>query len=958
MSSTLLPDAAWDDLFQAADFAARRFQEWVERGVLRADQVRAILDGYDDRRRRWSGRRENGEPPPRRTGLPPGTAIELPALRSLRYWTFLGNDVRKLRDDGHLRHNQAEELLDEVHERRSALERRLPTSEIPEVLPADELDEVLPPEPRRRIPPPPLPTPRPPRKPLLEILLDPRNIQWLLAFGGGLMFVGVVILLWINEVFTPTVLAGVLAVSNLAVLLGGWSLLRLTRYQLAGMALTLLACLVMPLNLWYLQAHDLLTLEGHLWVAGLICCALYAVSAWVLRDEAFVYVLVGGVAAAGLLAIASLKPVPMHFWEVVAPSTMLVALGLLCIHAERAFPEAEGPFGRKRFGLAFFFSGHAALAAGLLLMLGAFVTGKWAYPLFEALYRERGVGPSSIVGTYHWLALVLVLAAAYAYAYSDLVVRHVGGYVHIAALTLLWALVLAFEEFKIELSVDVAIALLAGLTLVINLLQGLAAKDSPYTRTMPILAVLLPLLAVWLGLVRFANDFTAPIGWGYIGAMALTIVACRLGAHLHKESSPWLAAVYFFATGAATLVGAVALLNVLGLRDWPRVAPVVMLIPIAYAVAAAVYQGGPSARPLLAVAHCATVAMIAFSLGFVMTGLVDRVRDPINLWAALFALECAVFYALAGMLHRQTAGIHLAAVMACGVVWQLFNYYGVDREFYVLTFAIVGLGMLAAYRFALLEGALGGPLTDAAYAAANTLLSLSFIASGALTVGRLASGVALGQTLVVMSLSLTAVSLLAVFLTRQRTWQRWYVVTTIGQGLLAFLVVMNASDLTAGQKVQVFCVVAGLVLLIASHVGWYREQERDDDLVSTGLFLGSLLFGWPMAIAALYDRAGNHLIVLNEVGFLVTALLLLTTGVLFQIRATAVNGAILTAVYFVTLLLFIPWGRLGTVALVITIGGGVLFGLGLVLSVFREHLLTLPQRIKERQGVFRVLTWR
>jgi hypothetical protein len=80
--------------------------------------------------------------------------------------------------------------------------------------------------------------------------------------------------------------------------------------------------------------------------------------------------------------------------------------------------------------------------------------------------------------------------------------------------------------------------------------------------------------------------------------------------------------------------------------------------------------------------------------------------------------------------------------------------------------------------------------------------------------------------------------------------------------------------------------------------------------------------------------------------------------VLFRIRATAVNGAILTAVYFVTLLLFIPWGRLGTVALVITIGGGVLFGLGLVLSVFREHLLTLPQRIKERQGVFRVLTWR
>ena len=40
------------------------------------------------------------------------------------------------------------------------------------------------------------------------------------------------------------------------------------------------------------------------------------------------------------------------------------------------------------------------------------------------------------------------------------------------------------------------------------------------------------------------------------------------------------------------------------------------------------------------------------------------------------------------------------------------------------------------------------------------------------------------------------------------------------------------------------------------------------------------------------------------------------------------------------------------------IGGSVIFGLGVALSVYRDRLLTLPERIKERQGVFRVLTWR
>jgi hypothetical protein len=36
----------------------------------------------------------------------------------------------------------------------------------------------------------------------------------------------------------------------------------------------------------------------------------------------------------------------------------------------------------------------------------------------------------------------------------------------------------------------------------------------------------------------------------------------------------------------------------------------------------------------------------------------------------------------------------------------------------------------------------------------------------------------------------------------------------------------------------------------------------------------------------------------------------------------------------------------------------MIFGSGLVLAIFRDRLLTLPNRIKQREGIFRVLAWR
>jgi hypothetical protein len=67
----------------------------------------------------------------------------------------------------------------------------------------------------------------------------------------------------------------------------------------------------------------------------------------------------------------------------------------------------------------------------------------------------------------------------------------------------------------------------------------------------------------------------------------------------------------------------------------------------------------------------------------------------------------------------------------------------------------------------------------------------------------------------------------------------------------------------------------------------------------------------------------------------------------------------MVVLYLVTLLMFITMiPEIKTAAVLLTIGGCVIFGTGLLLSIYRDRLLMLPDKIKRREGVFRVLSWR
>ncbi len=809
----------------------------------------------------------------------------------------------------------------------------------------------------------------------MEMILDPRSIQCLLGLGGALMVVGLVILLWINNYFTPPVMATVLALSNVLLLGVGLATIRFSRYQLAGKALSLLSCLVMPLNLWYLHSNNLITIDGHLWICAVLISAIYGLAAVMLKDELFVYVFSAGVAMTGLLILADWPPSPQKFREIASPATLLAVLGLIGIHLERAFTAGEGPFSRKRFGMAFFWSGHVQLAAGLIMVLGAQVAGDWMYPFwFRSLYESLQATPSPVCGELRWLALCLVIGGTYAYTWSDLVVRKKGIFLHVAAFTLLWAEVLIVQLLNLQLGIDAIIAILAVTSLLSHLAQFLMDKENQYTRSLPAFGLLLGLLPVLMGFVVYLDHFgmqavwhDEPPRWAFVGAMLLTAVACRIGAHLYRSVSQTLMTWYFFATGAATMIAAVAALAAMGLNSWQSHAPIMMLIPIAYVIASRLYGEQSPAAALLWVAHSAAVVMLASSFASAFQSFTTSVdAQPLHLPLALFFAEAAVFYGLATFLKRQSWCVYLSSLMTCAAFWQLLSHFDFGTQGYILAFGAAGMLMLIAYRLSLLEQTAAASLAEALFQSANAVLSLAFVSSvfyGLSTFYRTGLGTGSNEQQIQWGFAgfcfaMLAISGVATLITRHPDGRRWYTVTTIAQAVVTLLAIHRLIDLSPWQQVELFAVLTGLILLTVGHLGWYREQDRQSDVVSMSLLFGAVLASVPLAIATWIDRGHNVFYPINEFGFLFVSVALLATGVLLQLKSTTMVGCAMTVLYFLTLVMFVPFGQMNSVALAITIGGGVVFGAGLILAFFRDRLLALPDRIQRREGIFRVFSWR
>jgi hypothetical protein len=824
----------------------------------------------------------------------------------------------------------------------------------------------------------------PPSKPVLrrmfEALLDPSSIQWLLVLGGSLAVLGLIVWLVSLGVFrNPIMLAALMAAGSLAIVGGGWWITLKTKFHTAGRALTFLGCVVAPLNLWYYHAQDLLTIDGHLWIAAAVCCLLYAATVFVLRDALFVYAMEAGVTLTAALLLADVKRLDDPTWL----SLIGMALGLISLHAERAFPpENEAPFNRARFGMPLFRSGHIQIAGSLALLLCVQVFAWFFLPLADLLSIDELRRPTNLLATSRLLAAGLWIAGTYAYLYSDLVVRRTGRDIFSAAFCLIMAelTLLAHAELRTEW----LIAALALTALAANGLQLILSRrhEAVLDRSLPRVGMVLNALPLLLGFalhVRATSEIAAALHWSYatgwqlVLAMAIVAACNRLAAWMYRETAPRWATAYLVLTAAALMIGAVALLRTLGIVAWTQQAPLMMLIPLLDLVASHLWRGKQPEWALYWVAQGATAVILEHVLVAALksvAGLTPVRGDTLNLILGVVFLEAAAFYALAGLLRRRSANAYFAAAAACGAVWQFLAYYSVPGEWYALIYSGIGLALLAVSRSLVVVrrpawredgqsfGLLGGRGWPTFQCATGILLVafLSAFLQGASRV--LAGGV---EWMELASLAITTVAAgAAALLSPEGGWRRIHTVAGVALAGMTFLTLNEFIDLSAWEKLELFCVVVGLMLLAVGHVDRFRSEAAvpNSDLTLVALWLGAALATLPLLVDVLYHRVNDGPLVRSELLIVTVSGLLLAAGLGWKTKATTFFGGGTLAIYLVVLLASIFYRPQVAVGAYLAIGGAVMFVVALLLSIYREKLLALPDRIAARQGVFQVIDWR
>ena len=299
-----------------------------------------------------------------------------------------------------------------------------------------------------------------PSKPLFERLLSPQSLGWMMSIGGGLLVLGFAIWLWSIGVFeNPLILAVSVGALNLSLLgLGIW-LLQNTRHKIAGKGITLLSSLALPLNLWLYDSQSLITIgEGKLWMPAFLISIIYAAIARITKDSNFVYTLVGGFVMTGVLFMAGASN---FLWEVLPIATFMIAVGSVCVHADRWFLENDGLFSRQNFGLAFFRAGQIVLILGL----GTLFSGQWMLHL---------VGES---GSQLW-TLGLLASTIYTYVFSNSGKRQHSFYMIMAGLCSGWAIFVGFQWLQIEITIRMGLLLFNAIFIIHNLFRNFLPSKS------------------------------------------------------------------------------------------------------------------------------------------------------------------------------------------------------------------------------------------------------------------------------------------------------------------------------------------------------------------------------------------------------------------------------------------------------------------------------------------------
>ena len=139
------------------------------------------------------------------------------------------------------------------------------------------------------------------------------------------------------------------------------------------------------------------------------------------------------------------------------------------------------------------------------------------------------------------------------------------------------------------------------------------------------------------------------------------------------------------------MVAAAGLLREIDLVAWAQQAPWLMLIPIGYMIASRLSRGHTAERPLYWVAHAGAAVILWGGFAATLNGVqsfapMEGQRQTLLL--GLVFAEAALLYVLAAAFQRRSINVHLAAAAACGALWQLMGYYGIDSQYYAMVYAV------------------------------------------------------------------------------------------------------------------------------------------------------------------------------------------------------------------------------------------------------------------------------
>lgn len=846
----------------------------------------------------------------------------------------------------------------------------------------------------------------------LDRVLSPESLQRLMACGGGLLVLGFVTWLWSIGLFeNPWMLAIGTGVATFGVLAVGIAMVRLTRFQLAGRSITLLGALALPLNLWLYDSQQLIAIAqgGHLWIPAAVCCVVYALIARTLRDTAFVYAFVGGIVLTGMLFLADQQV--QRFWSLLPMVTFLAATGGLCMFSERLFPARPGDFSRQTFGLAFWKAGLLVLAAGLILLLGGQIS---------QMIQGSIQGLCKLLG-YHdgWFGIDLAplqKLAAIGILLGSVVGLSLQAWIHQSRVMVLaavgigvWCFLSVLDYGAVYPTINHVAIGLAGLSIAMNMLtlwwhhrkngddpNSHPGKDANFVRLaeqgFPFAIVcLLAGFAVLIFCGQFlggSRSDSMPAflqsNWSMVTQFLITALALQFAAITHGTT---LATRGQFAgfdhpltRFAMTLAGPILGMGLftiglnLGWSDlWTHLL-LGMIVPLSYAMIGFVLSDSGLRRGFQVVGTSALTLSLLCWMSF---SAAQIIATPIThlMWAVIFAASAVIYFALNWRSQQglSTAFGYTAITIAS---WQALLAAGLEVSF-ALVLAPTALGMCLSLWSRWMAGHTLAIDTDRSHLENKAVLSryefqnigglllllLGSVCGMMLSLNRLlAVDVNLGLLVVlgVQFLSTVAVS----FSQNHADWRAILRASAVGTFLAMLVVGHNLLVLDWFHRAELMSLIAGILLLVVSHLCLLREHGESDDMVSVGLFFGSIMVALPLTmglIAYRWEGASHQWQwwLFHEIAAVVVGLGLFGAGALGRVRWTTISGAVLLSTFVLSLAILIRWpSQLQSVSVVMMIGGGLFFVVSVLLSIYRDRLVQLPEKIKQGGGPFAILKWR